>query len=156
MRLQIIAVGARQPSWINDGVKNFTRRMPRECPVEITEIPAGQRIKSGTPARAVAAESEKILKAVADSAMVIALHEKGTPWSTRELATEFNRWRLEYDQVALIIGGPDGLASDCLKRADRHWSLSSLTLPHGLVRILVAEQLYRVWTVIQGHPYHRE
>ena len=156
MQLQLVAVGTRQPSWINDGVETFARRMPKECSMEVTEIPAGQRNKSDSTARAVAAEELKILKAVADSAMVVALHEKGTPWSTRELATELNRWRLDYDQVALIIGGPDGLAPACLKRADRHWSLSNLTLPHGLVRILVAEQLYRAWTVIQGHPYHRD
>ena len=156
MRLQLVAVGTRQPSWVNDGVENFARRMPRECAVEVTEVPSGQRSKSDTATRAIAVEGAKILNKIADSAMVIALHEKGTPWSTRELATELNRWRLDYDHVAIIVGGPDGLAPECLKRADRHWSLSNLTLPHGLVRILVAEQLYRAWTVIHGHPYHRE
>jgi 23S rRNA (pseudouridine1915-N3)-methyltransferase len=156
MRLQLVAVGTRQPAWINEGVKNFTRRMPRECPLAVTEIPAGQRNRSRPAARALEAEGSRILKAASDSSMVVALHEKGTPWSTRDLANELNRWRLEYDQVALIIGGPDGLAPECLKRADRHWSLSNLTLPHGLARIVVAEQLYRAWTILSGHPYHRE
>lgn len=156
MRLKLVAVGTRQPSWINEGVEDFTRRMPRECPLGLTEIPAGQRNKSGPAARAMEAEATRILKATADSSMVVALHEKGIPWSTRDLANELNRWRLEYDQVALIVGGPDGLAPACLKHADRHWSLSTLTLPHGLVRIVVAEQLYRAWTILSGHPYHRE
>lgn len=156
MRLQLIAVGTRQPSWINEGVEEFTRRMPRECPLGVTEVPAARRSSSAPAARAMETEAGKILKATADSSMVVALHRKGTSWSTRDLANELNRWRLEYNQVAMIIGGPDGLAPDCLKRADLHWSLSRLTLPHGLVRIVVAEQIYRAWTIIQGHPYHRK
>ncbi|MDX1512517.1 MAG: 23S rRNA (pseudouridine(1915)-N(3))-methyltransferase RlmH [Gammaproteobacteria bacterium] len=155
MRLQLVAVGTRLPAWINEGVDSFARRMPRECPLSLTEIPAGRRTKSSSTSRAIAAEGSRLLKALPDDALVVALHEKGTQWSTRELARELGRWRLEHGRVALVVGGPDGLAAECLKRADRHWSLSNLTLPHGLVRIVVAEQLYRAWTILQGHPYHR-
>ena len=130
--------------------------MPRECPLGLTEIPAAQRSRSAPAATAMETEAAKILKATADSSLVVALHEKGSPWSTRDLAKELNRWRLEHNQVTMVIGGPDGLAPECLKRANLHWSLSNLTLPHGLVRIVVAEQIYRAWTIIQGHPYHRQ
>lgn len=156
MRLHLVAAGGRQPAWVNEGVETFARRMPRECSLELVEISAARRSKSEPPQRAIAAEGAKILSALPPKALIIALYERGAPWSTEELAKELNRWRLDYDDVAFLVGGPDGLSSECLKRAERHWSLSNLTLPHGLARVIVAEQLYRAWTVIQGHPYHRE
>ncbi len=156
MRLHLLAVGARQPSWIRESVETFVRRMPRECPVKLVEIPSAHRGKASAGEGAVRKEGERILKAVPDGALVVALDVAGKPWSTQRLSDELERWRQDYDDVALLIGGPDGLSPECLKRAGQTWSLSALTLPHGIVRIVVAEQIYRAWTIIKGHPYHRD
>ncbi len=156
MRLHLLAVGARQPSWIREGVETFVQRMPRECALKLVEIPSAHRGKASSAEGAVKKEGERILKAVPDGALVVALDVTGKSWSTQRLAEELEQWRQSYDDVALMIGGPDGLSLQCLSRASRTWSLSALTLPHGIVRIVVAEQIYRAWTIINGHPYHRK
>jgi 23S rRNA (pseudouridine1915-N3)-methyltransferase len=156
MRLHLLAVGARQPSWIREGVETFVRRMPRECALKLVEIPSAHRGKANAGEGAVRKEGERILKAVPDGALVVALDVAGIPWSTQRLSEELQQWRQNYDDVALLIGGPDGLSPECLNRAGRTWSLSALTLPHGIVRIVAAEQIYRAWTIINGHPYHRK
>ncbi len=156
MRLHLLAVGTRQPSWIREGVETFVRRMPRECALKLVEIPSAHRGKANAGEGAVRKEGERILKAVPDGALVVALDVAGIPWSTQRLSEELQQWRQNYDDVALLIGGPDGLSPECLNRASRTWSLSALTLPHGIVRIVAAEQIYRAWTIINGHPYHRK
>jgi|TARA_B110000503_G_scaffold53778_1_gene86333 23S rRNA (pseudouridine1915-N3)-methyltransferase len=155
MRLKIIAIGAKMPSWIEAGCNEYLKRIPSELNLEIIELPMGHRGKGADVQRAVVREGEAMLKATGESDQVIALDIHGKYWSTAQLAVNLDQWQLSGDNFSLLIGGPDGLAQDCIKRADSHWSLSPLTLPHPLVRILLVEQLYRAVTINAGHPYHR-
>jgi 23S rRNA (pseudouridine1915-N3)-methyltransferase len=156
MRLLLIAVGGRVPSWVAEGYAEYARRLPAESSLELVEVAAGRRGKNSDLRRIVADEGARMIAAVPRGARIVALDERGLQWSTVELATEMQRWRNDGEDVALLIGGPDGLAPDCRARAHRLWSLSSLTLPHALVRVIVAEQLYRAWSLVVGHPYHRD
>ncbi len=156
MRIHLIAVGQKPPAWITQAYHEYTRRLPHECAIHLTEISAEKRYKNADVERLVAAEGRRMLGAIPHGAMAIALDEKGRDWSTRELAGYMNTWMLEGYDIALLIGGPDGLAPACLERASQAWSLSRLTLPHALVRIVVVEQLYRAWSLNANHPYHRD
>ena len=156
MRLHLICLGSRQPRWINEGFETYARRMPRECALGLIEIPARRGGKSADERRSVERESERAIRAIPDGALVVALDEGGQLWSTQQLSERLDQWRQLYQDVALLIGGADGLAPACLERAEMRWSLSPMTLPHGLARIMAAEQLYRAWTILNGHPYHRE
>ena len=155
MRLKIIAIGTKMPPWVASGFSEYARRMPPELKLELIELPLGQRGKGRDARRAMAAESSAILKAIGASDTVVALDVKGKFWSTQQLAEQLAGWQFEGCDYCFLIGGPDGLASECLARADARWSLSPLTLPHSLVRVLLAEQLYRAWTINVGHPYHK-
>lgn len=155
MRLELIAVGERMPAWVRDGYGEYAKRLPRECALVLREIEPGARGKSQDVARAVALEGERMLAALPKGARVVALDVKGAGHSTDELAARLQTWLADGRDVALLIGGPDGLAPECLARADERWSLSRLTLPHSLVRVVVAEQLYRAWSLLRNHPYHR-
>jgi len=155
MQINVIAVGTRMPAWVNDGYQEYARRMPRECSLILTEIPLGQRSKAQPAARAVKEEGHRMLAAIGDRQRVIALDVNGRGWSTEQLAGALRGWLQDGSDLSLLVGGPDGLAAGCLARADQRWSLSPLTLPHPLVRVLLAEQLYRAWTLTSGHPYHR-
>ena len=156
MRLSIIAVGTRMPAWVEQGVEEYGRRMPRELKLEWREIPLARRGKDSRPEQLCAREGEQLLKAVPGGDRVIALDVGGKRISTNQLARQLESWQMSGDNYSLLIGGPDGLSDDCLRRADQRWSLSDLTLPHPLVRVLLAEQLYRAWTITVNHPYHRE
>jgi len=155
MRIHLIAVGTRMPAWVSAGYTEYTRRLPRECSLQLVEIPVSKRRKSLPAARAMQEEGQLMLAAIPTDCLVIALDVAGKSWSTRMLAQRLQDWLAGGRDVALLVGGPDGLASDCLARADLSWSLSALTYPHALVRIVVAEQLYRAWSINTGHPYHR-
>jgi 23S rRNA (pseudouridine1915-N3)-methyltransferase len=155
MRISILAVGTRMQRWVDDGVENYTRRLPRHIRVELAEIPGGTRTGKGDPTAAIKWEAEQLLRRIRDADRVIALDQKGRQWTTEELAEQMRDWLARKPRVVLMIGGADGLGDNCRQRADAVWSLSRLTLPHGLVRVVVAEQLYRAWTILQGHPYHR-
>ncbi len=155
MKLRLIAVGTRMPAWVREGFEEYARRLPRECSLELAEIPVAERGKNADIPRLKRAEAEKILKALPRDAYVVAFDEGGESLSTRQWSAALAGWMQQGRDVALIIGGPDGLASEALAQADRKWSLSRLTLPHPLVRVLVAEQLYRAWTLMSNHPYHR-
>ena len=156
MEIGLIAVGTRMPGWVEDGYREYARRLPHECSMTLTEIPLTQRSKSVPVARAVASEGKRMLDAIGGTdRRVIALDVKGTGWSTEQLAAQLQGWLRDGRNLALLIGGPDGLSPACLQRAEQRWSLSPLTLPHPLVRVLLAEQIYRAWTVGTGHPYHR-
>ena len=155
MRIRIIAVGTKMPDWVSAGYDDYARRLPRDFSVEMVALPLGQRGKNPDVQRAIAREGEQMLAAVAATDRVIALDVEGKAWSTPQLAARLAAWRMAGDNYSLLIGGPDGLAPECLARADGRWSLSPLTLPHPLVRVLLIEQLYRAWTILQNHPYHK-
>jgi 23S rRNA (pseudouridine1915-N3)-methyltransferase len=155
MNISLIAIGTRMPAWVNEGYREYARRLPRECRLKLTEIPLGQRARSKTVERAVAEEGKRMLAEISPGEHVIALDVKGRNWSTEQLAVQFQQWMLAGRGISLLVGGPDGLSAPCLERAQQRWSLSPLTLPHALVRVLLAEQLYRAWTLTVGHPYHR-
>lgn len=155
MRLHLLAVGGRRPAWERDGYSEYARRLPAECELRLVEIQAARRTPGGDAARWLRDEGGRMLAAIPGGAGVTALDERGHGWSTLQLASRLADWMGEGRDRALLIGGPDGLAADCLQRADERWSLSPLTLPHGLARIVVAEQLYRAWSVLRNHPYHR-
>ncbi len=156
MRIHLLAVGRRPPAWVTSGFEEYARRLPRDCSLQLTEIPPARRVKGASPAALSHREGEALLRAVPARAVVIALDEHGELWNTRELAGRLAGWQQDGQTVALLVGGPDGLAPACLERAAARWSLSRLTLPHQLVRIVVAEQIYRAWSLLAGHPYHRE
>jgi 23S rRNA (pseudouridine1915-N3)-methyltransferase len=154
MQIFLIAVGQKMPKWVIDGYQTFADRLPRECGLRLIEVPALKRGKNLL--RIAAREGEALLAAVPGEAKIIALDERGQQWSTRELADQFAAWRQSGENIALLIGGPDGLHESCRQHARQLWSLSPLTLPHALVRVIVAEQLYRAWSIGANHPYHRE
>ncbi|MES2824135.1 MAG: 23S rRNA (pseudouridine(1915)-N(3))-methyltransferase RlmH [Pseudomonadota bacterium] len=155
MRIRIIAVGTKMPDWVEQGYAEYAKRMPRECVVEMVELPLAQRTKNTDIAKAMEKEGESILAAIGKGEQIIALDVRGKPWSTEQLAENMAGWKMSGTNYCLLIGGPDGLAPECLALASAKWSLSPLTLPHPLVRIVVIEQLYRACTILQNHPYHK-
>ncbi|MCK4743024.1 MAG: 23S rRNA (pseudouridine(1915)-N(3))-methyltransferase RlmH [Sulfuriflexus sp.] len=156
MHIHILAVGQKMPAWVSTGYDEFIKRLPKEFTPLLKEIPPGRRSKNSDLKRAIAEESERILQAIPKDCLVVALDEKGKSWTTRQLAEQMSDWTSSGRDIALIVGGPDGLSTEIKQRADMKWSLSALTLPHALVRVLLAEQLYRAWSLITNHPYHRD
>jgi 23S rRNA (pseudouridine1915-N3)-methyltransferase len=156
MRLSIVTVGTRMPAWVTEGVEAYDKRIPRELNLEWKELPLAPRGKNTNAEQLKQKEGQQILKAIPPGDRVIALDVRGQSLSTEKLATTLADWQMSGDNYSLLIGGPDGLSAACLQRAERCWSLSALTLPHPLVRILLAEQLYRAWTITANHPYHRQ
>lgn len=143
------------PAWVAQGYEEYSRRMPPECALQLVEIPAGKRGKGADISRISHQEGEQTIAAIPKGAKVIAMDVNGREWSTEELARQMDDWRHEGRDIALLVGGPEGLAPQCLEHADQRWSLSRMTLPHPLVRIVIAEQLYRAWSILSNHPYHR-
>lgn len=156
MRLWILAVGTKMPSWVDEAFAEYAKRMPREARIELLEIKPEKRAGGKTVTQAQEAEMTRILAALPGGAREIFLDERGDQMSTLELAAGMKDWLQEGRDVAFVIGGADGLHAALRQRAAKLWSLSRLTMPHGLVRVLLAEQLYRAMSVIQNHPYHRE
>ncbi|WP_296044408.1 23S rRNA (pseudouridine(1915)-N(3))-methyltransferase RlmH [uncultured Alteromonas sp.] len=156
MRIQVIAVGNKMPDWVSTGTNEFLRRFPADMPVTFTEIPPGKRGKNADIKRILQKEGEAMIAAIGKSDKVVTLEVTGRPWDTPVLARQLDSWKMDGRDVSLLIGGPEGLAPACCELAEQRWSLSPLTLPHPLVRIIVAESLYRAWSVTQNHPYHRE
>ena len=155
MKCRLIAAGTRLPEWINTGFEDYQRRLRTPLSLELIEIPVAQRRPGENPQPAISREGALMLDAIKDGDYVVALEVGGKAMSTEQLRDWLARKLQEGRSLALLIGGPDGLAADCLARADQRWSLSALTMPHGLVRIVVAEQLYRATSMLAGHPYHR-
>ncbi len=143
------------PAWVEQGYQEYSKRLPRDMRLELVEIPLGGRGKNADIRRAMQQEADQLLNHVESSDLVIALEVGGKAWSTEKLAQHMERWRQDGRDVALLVGGPDGLDARCRERAELQWSLSPLTLPHPIVRIVLAEQIYRAWTITQNHPYHR-
>ncbi|MCB1758451.1 MAG: 23S rRNA (pseudouridine(1915)-N(3))-methyltransferase RlmH [Gammaproteobacteria bacterium] len=155
MQIELISVGNRMPDWVQQGYREYARRISGECTLQLVEIAPGRRGKRADIARALEEEGERMLRAIPRDCLVIALEVGGKRWSTEQLATQMSHWMAAGRGVALLVGGPDGLAESCRQRADLHWSLSPLTLPHPLVRVVLAEQLYRALSLLRNHPYHR-
>ncbi|EDN66840.1 protein containing DUF163 [Beggiatoa sp. PS] len=156
MQIDLICVGQKMPSWVETGFNEYIKRLPPTCRLNLIEIPLRKRTKNADLARLQQKEGEQMLSMIAQGTYVMALDERGQMWNTQQLALKLAHWMQESPKVALLIGGPEGLAKACLQKAQQQWSLSALTLPHQLVRIIVAEQLYRAWSLLNNHPYHRQ
>ena len=155
MQIHIIAVGERMPEWVGEAYAEYARRLPREFRLELHEIPAGRRAKGADLARLTRDEGERQLAAVPAGAHVVALDRSGRELDTEALAARLEKQLGAGRDLALLIGGPEGLAPACLAAAEERWSLSRLTFAHPVVRVVLAEQLYRAWSIISRHPYHR-
>lgn len=158
MKCALLAVGHRMPSWIAAGYEEYARRMPRETPLKLTEIRPEARTDDspGAIRRVLELEAKRIRSAFPPGSLFVALDERGTEFSSQELAERLRRWRMDGRDITFVVGGADGLEPQLKAEAGLLWSLSRLTLPHGLVRVFLAEQLYRAASIVQGHPYHRE
>jgi 23S rRNA (pseudouridine1915-N3)-methyltransferase len=155
MQIHIVAVGERMPEWVQAGYAEYARRLPHECRLKLHEIPAGKRAKGADVARLTRDEGARQLAAVPDRARVVALDRGGRELDTEQLAERLARQLADGRDLVLLIGGPEGLAPECLAAAEERWSLSRLTFAHPVVRVVLAEQLYRAWSIISHHPYHR-
>ncbi len=164
MRIRLISIGQRMPEWVDAGFDDYARRLPPECALELRAVPGGLagkgrgrtgQVADGELPRLRRDEGERLLAAVPPRARVVALDVRGHAWNSEQLANALAGWLADGRDLALLVGGPNGLSEDCLAQAEQRWSLSPLTLPHPLVRVVVAEQLYRAWSQLQGHPYHR-
>ena len=155
MQLLVAAVGQRMPRWVNEAWTEYARRMPPGLALSLREINLAKRGKNADTKRLTAVESTALYAAMPKRARIIALDVQGQAWSTEKLAASLEQWMGDGRDVGFMIGGPDGIAADVIQKADNRWSLGPLTLPHPLVRVVLAEQLYRAWTITQNHPYHR-
>ena len=155
MKLRIVALGHKLPSWVAEAYDDYSRRMPRALSLELVELKAGARNRGKSTEQVLDAEAERIV-AVTRGFHVIALDERGLRWTTAELARALGGWRDSAFDAAFVIGSADGLAESVKRDANVVIALSALTLPHGLARVILAEQLYRAASLLQGHPYHRE
>ncbi|ODN42770.1 23S rRNA (pseudouridine(1915)-N(3))-methyltransferase RlmH [Piscirickettsia litoralis] len=155
MKINLIAIGKKMPAWVKAGFDEYARRLPVGCALQLVEIEAAKRGKRFDVSRALRQEGAAMIEAIPKGTLVVALDVKGKAWCTEQLSGQLENWQGGGRDVSLLIGGPEGLAPECLAKAELRWSLSALTLPHPLVRIVVAEQLYRAWTVLNNHPYHR-
>lgn len=155
MQLVIAAVGHKMPAWIESGFSEYAKRMPPDCRILLKEIKPVERSGSKTAETAMALERTKIEAAVPKGARIIALDEHGKDLTSVQLSHLLKQWQQEGGDVTFVIGGADGLDADFKKNADMLIRISSLTLPHGMVRVMLAEQLYRAWSITQNHPYHR-
>lgn len=154
MRLRVLAVGSKMPEWVEQGVAEYTRRMPREFSVEWLEVSLAKR-GTGSADSYRRQEAESIQSKLNHDEDLIVLDVKGKEISTEKIADRFAEWQMQGRRVCVVIGGPDGLHQSVLSRAAEQWSFGRITLPHTLVRVILAEQLYRAWSLQRGHPYHR-
>ena len=156
MQLLVLAAGTRMSAWVQSGWEEYARRFPRGLSLELKEIPLARRTGRAQLERLRDTESSALLSAAPAGFRRIALDQRGRQWTTLELAGQLENWMREEHGVCFLVGGPDGLSPECRSEADESWSLGRLTLPHPLVRVVLAEQLYRAWTITRNHPYHRE
>lgn len=155
MKTKLIGIGNKMPTWVTMAYQEYVKRLPPQYAIELIEIPLKTRNKNTDSHRLIEQEGDAMLKAIAPQDYVIALDIPGKRWSTEQLAAKFNDWQQLGTNITILIGGPEGLAPSCKQRADESWSLSLLTFPHPLVRVILAEQLYRAWSILQNHPYHK-
>ncbi|SUO94746.1 23S rRNA (pseudouridine(1915)-N(3))-methyltransferase RlmH [Suttonella ornithocola] len=155
MHINLIAVGHKMPDWVNKGYLEYAERLKKEVILSLTEIPLQKRSDKQQISSARSKEDKQILKAIEGADYVITLDIPGKLHNSETLAERLNYWQSNYRKIALIIGGPEGISDSVKNKADESWSLGKLTFPHPLVRIIVAEAIYRAWTINQNHPYHR-
>jgi len=155
VHIRLLAVGDRQPSWVDEALGKYTERYPREWKFRLDIIPTVRRNKNDKSRQAMEAEGELILAKLGSDEQVILLDERGKQLSSKSLASRLSEWQTDGQDLCFIIGGPDGVSGQVRQRANMMWSLSQLTLPHGMARVLLSEQLYRAWSLQTGHPYHR-
>ena len=155
MHIRLIAVGDRQPSWVDAAFENYAGRLPGQWRFRLHGVPAGRRSKGVPPHRAIQAEGGRVLGLIRPTDVMVILDETGKQLTSEALSQQLRDWLTAGKDLNFVIGGPDGFSDACLQRANYRWSLSKLTLPHGLARIVCVEQLYRAWTISEGHPYHR-
>jgi len=156
MHLRLVAVGDKQPAWVDSAFEEYTQRLPRQWQFTVTELATAQRTRGKDSTAAKEAESARILDTLRAADWVVLLDERGKDLGSRAFSDKLGDWQSGGRDICFIIGGPDGVSSNCRQRADFTLALSPMTLPHGLARVLFAEQLYRAWTLLQGHPYHRD
>lgn len=156
MKLNIIAVGQKMPKWVNDAFSEYQKRMPRELPIQLNEIAVTPRKNNKDIEKLQAIEWQKQKQHLPSQGIVIALDEKGKQWNTKEWSEQLQRWMLETQNVSFLLGGPDGLSSEAKQTAHQFIALGKMTMPHGLARVVLVEQLYRAFSLYKGHPYHRE
>jgi len=156
MKIYLLAIGQRMPAWVEQGYKEYASRLTLTVQIELKEIPAAKRVRNSVTEKIKQDEGKRLLAAVPAGAKIIVLDEHGKLQNTKQLATHLDEWVQMSQDVAILIGGADGLSDECLQKADYKWSLSSFTFPHPLVRIILVEQMYRAWTLLNNHPYHRE
>ncbi len=155
MQIHMLAIGKKMPDWIDAGFKEYQRRLKTTMPLNLIELATTRKSNSQDSKTVIREEGEKLLTAIPDGSWLIALDEHGKQWDSKGLAGQLEKWAGHSSNIALLIGGADGLDKACLDRADQTWSLSPLTLPHAMVRVVVAEQIYRAWSLNNNHPYHR-
>ena len=155
MHIRALAVGDRQPQWVDDAFRLYSGRFPPQWKFRLDVIATAKRSKSDSATRAVETEGELILGKLAPDERAVLLDERGKQLTSKSLAARLSDWQSDGRDLCFVIGGPDGVSERCRQRADFIWSLSDLTLPHGLARVLLAEQVYRAWSLASGHPYHR-
>ncbi len=156
MKITLIAVGNKMPTWVESGVTEYLRRLPADFTVSVKEVPMTRRGKNIDIGKCVEKESRALLEQVSKDDYLVALDVRGKVFDTNSLADRIRRIRDQGRNISLLVGGPDGSSAELLQTVDERWSLSALTLPHPLVRVVMAEQLYRVWSLLNNHPYHRE
>ena len=156
MKINLLAVGQKMPAWVELGYKEYAHRMPAEARLELKEIAPGKRGKNADINRIVQDEGQRIKATIPKNNRIVVLDVKGKAWSTEQLADRLGEWMQSGQDISLLVGGPEGLSEECRSMADEKWSLSALTFPHPLVRVILAEQLYRAWSVLRNHPYHRK
>ncbi len=156
MNITLIAIGKNLPAWVNQPVNEFAKRLSAFCHFKLIEIPMQKRNKKTNIQPLIEEEGDKLLAATPKNSVLITLDETGNQWSSIELSQQIQTWQMHHSNITLLIGGPDGLANKCLQQAETSWSLSRLTYPHTLARIIAVEQLYRALTIAHHHPYHRK
>ncbi len=155
MHIRLLAVGERQPPWVDDAFGIYTERYPREWKFRLDTIATVRRNKNDKSREAMESEGVRILTKLSSTEQVVLLDERGQQLTSKALAINLSAWQSDGRNLCFVIGGPDGVSESCRQRADMTWSLSRLTLPHGMARVLFSEQLYRAWSLQTGHPYHR-
>lgn len=155
MKIRLLTITHKVPRWIEEGYAEYANRLPQAYSLELVEIAAEKRTSNAIIPNIVEREGEKLLAATKPHHIIVALDIKGKSWTTTDLANQLELWQQQGENIDLLVGGADGLSEHCLKKAAIRWSLSPLTFPHALVRVILAEQIYRAWSIQKQHPYHR-